>query len=138
PRGKEANGAVWIDIWRVAIGYFGWLLFETLWTQLNLPIATMDNVHAVLHLAAAAFATIGLIGLRGVFRIIGQRSREYRRSQGGRQSLDLIIVTIAAGFLGALAEFVGKQAWFPGEWRDTVQMLGLVVMWISNFMILIG
>ena len=138
PRGREPKGPVWIDIGRMAVGYFGWLLMGTLWSQLKLPVSTMDRIQIVLHLAAAVFATIGLIGLRGVFRIIGQRSREYRRSQGGRQSLDLIILTIAAGFAGALAQYLGRQRWFPGEWRDGAQMLGMVVMWVSNFMILIG
>lgn len=139
PRGSEPHGPVWTDIGRIALGYTGWLAIAALWAQRygSLPLY-VERQKMALHVAAAVFATIGLIGLRGVFGIIGQRSREYRRSKGGRQSLELIIVAVLAGLIGALVRHVSRLDWFPGTWRYAAVNIGRVVMWTSNLMILIG
>lgn len=141
PRGAERQGAVWVDIWRIAIGLAGWLGFAAFWVEFPFAPRTQidhERIEFVLHLASAVFATIGLIGLRGVFRIIGQRSPEYRRSQGGRQSLDLIIVAIGAGVVGALTRLIGGLDWFGPEWRYNARMIGMVLLWASHFMVVIG
>jgi hypothetical protein len=139
PRGSEPHGAVWIDIWRVGAGLIGWLTFSTGWLAFaESPGLIGNQQRLVLHLAAAVFATIGLLGLRGVFGIIGQRSREYRRSRGGRQSLELIITAICAGLLAAAADYVTRLGWFPGRWRGELRMLCTIIIWMSTFMVLIG
>jgi len=138
PRGSEPHGTVWNDIWRIAIGYIGWLAIASLWQQWHGPSPRVDEAQRlVMHLAMAMFATIGLIGLRGAFEVIGHRSREYRRSQGGRQSLELIIAAIAVGVLAAALKYLSVDA-IPANWRDNARTIGQIVLWISNFMVLIG
>lgn len=139
PRGSELHGTVWNDIWRIALGYCGWLVFAAIWQQWNgAPARLLEAQRLALHVAAAVFATIGLIGLRGAFDIVGHRSREYRRSQGGRQSLELVIAAIAAGVLGALTRYLGGLDWFAAGWRDSAKAIGQIVLWVGHFMVLIG
>ena len=141
PRGSEPRGAIWNDIWRIGLGLTGWLAFSMLWIELSAsPLGPRSGPpqKVALHLAAAVFATIGLIGLRGVFRVIGQRSREYRRSQGGRQSIELLIIAISVAWAAELTHYATLLNWFPGRWRGDVRTLATVIMWISSLMVIIG
>lgn len=139
PRGSEPHGAVWIDIWRIAIGLSGWLASSCGWlTLMDMRGVAGFRLRLVVHLAAAVFATIGLIGLRGVLGIIGVRSREYRRSRGSRQSVELIIIAIGAGWFAALAHYCTWLTWFPGQWRNDARMLATIVLWMSMFMVVVG
>ena len=139
PRRAEPHGPVWDDIWRLGVGYVGWLACATMLANISDPQAvTQRHPRLVLALAAGAFAIIGMFGLRGVFRVIGQRSREYRRMKGGRQSVELIMPAIGAAMLGDLLSHLSRFEWFPTSWRFAVQTLGRVVLAMSMFMILIG
>jgi hypothetical protein len=141
PRRSETNGAIWRDIWRIGVGLLGWIAFSTMWIEFQ--AATLGPrfgpaPKVVIHLTAAVFATIGLMGLRGVFRVIGLRSREYRRSQGGRQSVELLIFAISVGWVAELVHYSTRLGWFPGTWRADARVLATVVMWICSMMVLIG
>lgn len=103
-----------------------------------MPAAAQHTPVVVLALAAGGFAIICLVGLRGVFAVIGFRSREYRRMQGGRQSVGLILLAVAAALAGrALADMAGFDG-FPRRIRFGVQTVGQVVAAASMFMVLIG
>jgi len=139
PRGAEPHGPVWDDIWRVAVGYAGWLACATMLASITPQFAiTQRHSRLVLGLAAGVFAMIGLAGLRGVFRVIGQRTREYRRLKGGRQSIELIMPAIAGAMVGELLTHLSRYEWFPPAWRFSVSTLGQVVLAMSMFMVLIG
>jgi hypothetical protein len=139
PRGAEPGGPVWDDIWRLIVGYCGWVAAATMLASLSQPQAdTSRHPRLVLVVTAGAFATIGLFGLRGVFHLIGQRSREYRRLLGSRQSVELIILAIGGAVLGRLIAYLAVFEWFPASWRVSVQTLGSVILSASMFMVLIG
>lgn len=139
PRGSEPTGAVWVDLWRIAVGLLGWLVMATTSIMpISWPTSLVPRVQLALHLAWAVFAVIGLLGLRGVFRVVGQRSRAYRESRVGRQSLDLIIVTIGTGFLADLLRYATRLVWFSGEWRASARTFSMVFLWVSNLMVFIG
>jgi hypothetical protein len=135
PRGAEPNGTIWNDIWRIVVGFTGGLGFGCAWS-LFLDVAGMTGIRQrlVVHLATVVLATIGLVGLRGVLNVIGYRSREYRRSQGGRQNVELIIAAIATGFAGAILYYLCRMGWLPREWANVMRTL----VWASHFMVLIG
>ena len=141
PRRSEPSGAVWIDLGRMSVGYVGWLAFSALWIEISdtaLAVRLGAEQRVVIHLAAAVFATIGLIGVRGVLRVVGQRSREYRRSKGSRQSVELIILAIATGWMGELAEYAAGLTWFPGDWRAEMRTVSTMIVWVSSLLVLIG
>jgi hypothetical protein len=140
PRGREPYGEVWRDIWRLAVGFVGAATFAMLWIEsMQTPGLHGMRQALAMHFAAAGFATIMLVGLRGVLNVIGFRSREYRRSRGGRQNVELIIIAMAAGFLGALVGYFVRLGWLPRE----VLLLDLlfisrVIVWASHFMVVVG
>jgi hypothetical protein len=141
PWKSEPQGAVWTDLGRMAFGYIGWLAFCTMWIEIRDTVLAARHgpeQKVAMHLAAAVFATIGLIGVRGVLRLVGQRSREYRRSKGSRQSVELIILTIATGWIGELAGYAGGLSWFPGSWRAETRVVSTILMWVSSLLVLIG
>lgn len=135
PRGSDTAGTIWKDIWRVAIGLIGWLMFGAWWaTAQNLTGLHGMRQQLALHLAMAVFATIGLIGLRGILNVIGQRSREYRRSRGSRQSVELIIAAVVVGLAAMGVQYLVGRAALPRRWLMPAQ----AAAWVSNFMIVIG
>jgi hypothetical protein len=139
PRGREPFGPVWIDIWRITIGYIGWLAIGTAWTEFSIAKTNLVLGQRVfLLIALGAFAIVGLLGLRGVFRIIGQRSREYRRSRGGRQSLDLMILAIMVDALAMIGRQLTFSQLFPVHWREDIRFPFTVIAGIFHFMILLG
>jgi hypothetical protein len=139
PTGSEPQGAVWKDLWRIGTGLVGWLTFASIWWHSSYAggrFSWMQDL--VMNAATAGFAVYGLIGLRGVFDIIGRRSREYWRSQTGRQSLDLISVAITVGVAASVAVTI-RRLFAPYATRnDTVLMLSGVVLWMSTLMVVIG
>lgn len=139
PRGNEPQGPVWDDIWRLSVGYVGWIACATMLARISESQAVSQrHPRLVLAMAAGVFAMIGLYGLRGAFRVIGQRSREYRRMRGGRQSIELIIPAVLGAMVGVLIIHLTRFEWFPGSWRYGMQMVGRVLAGASLFMILIG
>lgn len=138
PPGSEPRGAVWIDLWRIAIGWVGWLTFGAAMTYVGWFGVDAARLSLAFHAGMVVFATIGLIGLRGVFRIIGQRSREYRRSQGSRQSMELIIAAAVAGWLAHLGAHLLSLRLISGSFVPTAGTIAMMVQWISTFMVVVG
>ncbi len=136
PRGAEPHGPVWDDIWRLMVGYCGWVVVAAMLANLSdHQSATARHPRLVLSLAAGVFAIIGLLGLRGVFQLIGQRSREYRRMMGSRQSVDLMMLVVAGAVVGQVMVYLSR---FAGSWHFAVSTLGRVMLVACMFMVLIG
>jgi hypothetical protein len=137
--GSVVQGAVWIDLWRIGLGITGWAFFAAWWIQYEDALGAISSrERLILRLASGVCDTIALVGLRGVFGVVGERSREYRRSKGGRQSVDVLIATIVAGMIAALVRHLTYYTWVTGELRGGLRTLGTVVLWISTFMVLVG
>lgn len=86
-----------------------------------------------LRLGFAAGGGLLLVGLGRVLEDIGQRSREYREAQGGRQSTRVMILAlsfIVLGTLGQLAAMARRVG--PMQW------IGEVVVLTCALMIVIG
>jgi hypothetical protein len=136
PRGAEPHGPVWDDIWRLLVGYCGWVVVAAMLADLSAQqSATSRHPRLVLALAAGAFAGIGLLGLRGVFRLIGQRSREYRRMMSSRQSVDLLMLAVGGAVFGQVMVYLSR---FTGGGRLTVSTLGSVLLAACMLMLIIG
>jgi hypothetical protein len=139
PRGSEPHGPVWDDIWRLAVGYVGWIACAAMLAGvLGLQTSGSRSARIVLGLAAGAFALIGMFGLRGVFRLIGQRSREYRRMKAHRQSVDLMMLAVAGAMLGNLIDHASHATWLAAPWRLTVHTIGSALLAMSMFMLVVG
>ena len=79
--------------------------------------------------------TLGYRGLRDIFAVIGQRSREYRNAQGGRQrvrDLNVLLAVMAAAVAMRLV------ATFWPEAAGAARAFGTVVVWIAVCMLVIG
>jgi len=85
------------------------------------------------HVLMVTALVIVMLGLRGVFRAVGQRSREYRTARAGRQrARDMIAAGIGLG-IGELVRLLAVAAEL-----EVMRAFGTVVMWISTLMLVIG
>lgn len=133
PRGKEASGAIWVDIWLIIVGFVGWLLSATLLTDAILRDFPPSRL-LILHTSTAITAVVGLLGLRGVLGVIGRRSREYRRSRGGRQGVEALIAAIAFGLIGQACRHLAAHRFISHNFI----FIGSTVLWASTLMLVIG
>lgn len=140
PRQSEPEAAVWVDLGKIALGLVGWVVFAAWFGQYADPNGVTElRERLVLRLASASFATVGLIGLRGVLEVIGQRSRAYRESRGGTQKVGLIVAAVVAAMVAALIRhIVGNYNLVIGDLKQWVIMLSSVVLWSSLFMVAVG
>lgn len=94
--------------------------------------AMYDALCILMLLAASA---LGLTALRGILGVIGQRSREYRTSRGGRQRVHEMLIALAAVAAGIVLRHVaGQRAGVDGVWVA----IGTGLIWISTLMLVIG
>lgn len=133
PRGKEASGAIWVDLWLIIVGFVGWLVSATLLGD-AIDRGFASSRVLILHTSASVTAVVGLIGLRGVLGVIGRRSREYRKSRGGRQGVEGLIAAIALGLIGAAVQHLAVSRFISRGWL----VMGSVILWASTFMLVIG
>jgi hypothetical protein len=85
------------------------------------------------HVLMVTALIITMLGLRGVFRAVGERSREYRTARAGRQrARDMIAAGIGLG-VGELTRLLAVAAEL-----EVMQAFGTVVLWISTLMLVIG
>jgi hypothetical protein len=52
--------------------------------------------------------------------------------------VELIILAIATGWIGELAEYAAGLAWFPGSWRAEMRTVSTMIVWVSSLLVLIG
>jgi hypothetical protein len=139
PRGKQQQGAVWADIWLMLIGLTacaGLAIVASLGDYLasgRQAVAMQQAiVQAVLRVSLVAGLSLSLLGLRGVFGAIGQRSREYRTAQGGRQGTRELIAAVIGIGAGEVLALIGLT------WHEGLRAIGIAVIWISALMLVVG
>lgn len=104
--------------------------------QDHLPPSWGPAFGQVMKLAGAGFAIVAFIGLQGVLRVIGQRSREYRTAREGRQSVQGMAAVLVFLALAGLLKFIPETFW-PGRqgfWPN----LSDVLVAIGYLMLVIG
>jgi len=141
PRGAMESGVVRRDIRYLLLG----IVFCTL---VMLELALAGPLHAqlpeawgpgfeqALRLTGVVFALVAFVGLQGVLRVIGQRSREYRTAREGRQSVQGMLAVLVFLGLAGLLRFIPDGVW-PGRegfWPN----LGAVLVAIAYLMLVIG
>jgi hypothetical protein len=115
----------------LAVGYVGWIACAAMLAGLLSPHTRSQSARVVLGLAAGAFALIGMFGLRGVFHLIGERSREYRRMKSHRQSVELMMLAVVGATIGNLAVHLSRT-------HSTIHSIAWVMLAMSMFMLVIG
>lgn len=133
PRGKERSSTLWVRIWLLAIGFIAWAACNYWWSTLVAGSST-PGAQMIVRIVMAASWVIALLGIDGILKAIGQRSRAYRTARGGRQSAQGMIAACAALCLGALVQGLARMNVLP----RSVEMYGNVVAWASALMLLIG
>lgn len=133
PRGREPSVTVWLDMWLLTVGWLGWAICATLWSD---AIAQEFGLRRqfLLQLCTSMTAIVCLVGLRGALGVVGKRSREYRRSRGGRQGVEALIGAIAGAVLGQAIRHLSIDGALPRGWDS----IGQTIVWICAFMIVIG
>jgi predicted small integral membrane protein len=95
------------------------------WAALYRPAITLSLVF---------FMFIAMIGLQGVLRVIGRRSRQYRTARGSLQNVHALMAVLVFIGLGILLEHA-PTAWSDGGmWSN----LGRTVTAISYVMLVVG
>jgi len=123
----------WRDIRLIGLGLVGWsVLFLLLGSVFNAPQLEMMRSSAVLvshGLAASVF-----LGLRGVIRAIGERSRAYRRSREGRQNLGAMVAALVGMTVGDGIQLLYEAKMVGDLWLEVAEVL----RWVCGFMLLVG
>jgi hypothetical protein len=133
PKAHEPSHRVIIDLRLIALGLLGWGSLSSI-----VPLLIMINadpfIQILTRLFAAPFAILGLWGLRGTLKVIGDRSRAYRRSRGARQSIDSLIAAQSARVAGYLILLVALLL----DRHPTLEIFGKVIVWASTLLLFIG
>ena len=140
PSTAHESGVVRRDFRLLLIGIvFGGLamLELTFAAQLQARLTSpWDDIYQLaIELALVAFVLVGMAGLQGILRVIGQRSRQYRTAREGRQNVHAMMTVVAFIGVGRGLEQLSTHTW-PGEgfWPN----LGSVILAISYLMFVIG
>lgn len=135
PKGQELHGSIKRDIRLLVAGMAAWVLLVVIQVVLEWKAVPAWGL-GLARIAATFGAMVGLFGLDGILRAIGQRSRAFRTARGGRQGVLAMIGALAGVVLGELmgmGSVMSSRAWGGG-----LATMGMVVMWISTLMLLIG
>jgi hypothetical protein len=133
PRRKERGRTIWVRIWLLAIGLSAWAACNYGWsTIVTRPHA--PTLGALIRLAMYASWVLALLGIDGILKAIGQRSRAYRTARGGRQSAQGMIAASATIALGTVMQTLAQLQYGPA----TMETYGKVLVWASALMLLIG
>jgi hypothetical protein len=109
------------------------------WASLTLVMGTMEFdgkqpwVAPALWMAIAGAAVVGLLGLRGVLKAVGLRSREYRTASGGRQGIRAMIAAIIGIAIGQVLRLLAL-----GTGVGVLAALGIIISSICTLMVVIG
>lgn len=133
PRSRGESPTGWRDIRLVALGLAGWsAMFILLGGVFDDELLVEIRRSALL--VSHAFAASIFLGLRGVFKTIGERSREYRRSREGRQNLGVMVLALA-GVASSDAIHLMHEAGMLGE---NAVLVGAIVQWVCSFLLMLG
>ncbi len=133
PSRLGSGGTSWSDLRMMIVGLVGWAFMAIMLGSLFTNPALADvrwSAYLVLHGCAVSC----FLGLRGVFRTIGERSRAYRRSKGSKQSLTNMTLALVLLALGQMLQ--GQQ--YLGRWPDRLRTIGLMLVCVLTFMLIVG
>lgn len=142
PHGRESDGRVarYLRLMAIgAIGFAGTVIARSIMqrTVLIYEPLTLENSSVLLMMLAdvtmVLTAAIHFHGFGHIVRIIGQRSREYRTSNIGRQRIRDLVVVMGVFGAAAVAHGIGLIAH-----QEQVINLATLIAWISMLMLLIG
>jgi hypothetical protein len=129
PVGAGPSVGVRREVWLLVIGTIGWT-----GATLLLPWAGDGSPILAVQLVLAAAAVVALLGLGGILRTIGRRSRAYRRSRAGRQSVYAMIAAVGGAGIGLVLR-AGWDRWgLPADLRS----LATVAVAVCALMAAIG
>lgn len=128
-RGGQSTVAIWRDVSLLGAGLIAWsaVLGFKYWV---IRTNRGEESFILIHLGLAIAAVVALGGLSGVLKAVGQRSREYRTSQGGRQSIRAMIAGIVGGAIGQVLILLGRD--------NALETIGTVIVYTTHIMLLIG
>lgn len=132
PAGEESDASVVRDVRRLRYGLVAWAVFVITiglleWRSASRPVIDL------LWLGVAGGAVVALLGVRGVLRVIGLRSREYRTARGGRQGIRAMIAAIAGTAAGQVLRLLAEVTGL-----ELMATLGIAVGAICTLMVVIG
>ena len=133
PRKKEQSNAIWVRLWLLAIGLVMWAASSYWWSTMIYPPRPL-TAEMVLRFAMTMSWVIALLGLDGILKAIGQRSRAYRTAHGGRQSARAMIAAAFAVALGTFLQGLARLDVLPAR----LEGYGTIIVWTSALMLLIG
>ena len=138
---------VWRNLWLIGVGLVGGAVGLAVLAVVEL-VVDRGPLPAIVRLALTVPALVGLIGLGGLLRDIGLRSREYRTARGGRQGTLAMVGALAGVAIGGLLRVLGhaladeRQVITLGRQvigvRRVLVTAGTVVATISVLMLVIG
>ncbi len=140
PRNVNESGIVRRDLRLLFVGlvFSGLAMLELTFAstlQLRLPQSWSDGFELAIGLSLIFFLIIALVGLQGVLRLIGQRSRQYRTARDGRQNVHGLIAVLGFVGLGLVLEQIPRGVWpSEGFWSS----LSMVMVAISYLMLVVG
>jgi hypothetical protein len=133
PRASAREGLRRLAVGLTMIGFLsiaGGLLMPKAGTA---PEVSRLLIQGLGHVLMVTGLVVIMLGLRVLFRAVGERSRAYRTARAGRQrSRDMIYAGLGLG-VGELTRLFAGAAEL-----ETLQAFGTVVVWISTLMLLIG
>lgn len=88
-----------------------------------------------IRLALIVFIVVGMTGLQGILRVVGQRSREYRTAKEGRQNVHAMMAVLV--FMGVGLTLSDGPRIFM-SWDGFWPNVGTVILAISYLMFVIG
>lgn len=132
PAGGSEDSATRGDLRLLAGGTLAWAVLVAAATLLAIGGSGPTAIGAI-RLGVAGAAVVALLGLRGVLRTIGLRSREYRTARGGRQGIRAMIAAIAGVALGQLLQLPAAAGHV-----GALATIGVVTSTIGMLMVVIG
>ncbi len=132
PFGKESSRGVRRDVRWLGFGLAAWAALVIAAGLMHMAAAS-DRAITVVWLAAAGAAVVPLLGMRGILKTIGLRSREYRTASGGRQGIRAMVAATIGAAVGHGLRLLALPTGI-----ETLAPLGTVVTSISALMVMIG
>jgi hypothetical protein len=132
PAGAEPSRGVRRDVRWLGFGLAGWAAL-VIGGGLMQMTAAPERAIRVAWLAAALMAVVPLLGLRGILKTIGLRSREYRTASGGRQGIRAMVAATIGAACGHTLLLLASPTGI-----ETLAAMGTVVTAISALMVMIG
>ncbi|MEE8130631.1 MAG: hypothetical protein V3T48_10100, partial [Vicinamibacterales bacterium] len=123
PAGEESSRGVWRDVRWLGFGLAAWSVLVIVAGMMQMQVVAASGWAVMaMWLAVAGVGVIPLLGLRGIFRTIGLRSREYRTASGGRQGIRAMVAATIGAAVGQIVRLLAAPTGI-----DELSQLGIVV-----------